>query len=122
MLPIQHISGINAENLACCYLQEQGLRLEQRNFHTKLGEIDLIMSDKDYIVFIEVRFRKHDRFGSGAESVTYNKQQKIIKTAAYYLQSRRDHRSKCRFDVISISGGKIHPQKIEWIKDAFSAE
>jgi putative endonuclease len=80
--------GDQAEQLACAYLMQQGLILLKANFSIRLGEIDLIMRDtaNDMLVFVEVRYRKNNHYGGAAGSVTVQKQRKIIKTAAFYLQ------------------------------------
>ncbi|MFX7820786.1 YraN family protein, partial [Acinetobacter baumannii] len=74
------------EDAALVYLQQQGLRLLERNWRCKAGEIDLIMQDDATLVFVEVRRRKNDRFGGAAASVTWHKQQKLIRAAQWYLQ------------------------------------
>jgi putative endonuclease len=122
--------GKLAENLACQYLEKQGLQLLNKNYQCRFGELDLIMQDKDSLVFIEVRYRNHPGFGSGAETVTTNKQSKIIKTASEYLQRHAKlAKYPARFDVISMSGnlnGSIESNNasglnIDWIKNAFDA-
>jgi putative endonuclease len=106
--------GERKEQLAERYLHAQGLRLLTRNYRCSLGEIDLIMQHGDCLVFVEVRYRKSDRFGSAAASVTPSKQRRIILTAQHYLQ-RHPTRQDCRFDVLAISGSDT----IEWIENAF---
>jgi putative endonuclease len=113
-------TGQHAEQLACDYLIQQGMKLRCRNFRCKQGEIDLIMQDANCIVFVEVRFRKHTDFGSGAETVDHRKRQKLITTAQHYLQQSHSHRYACRFDVISISG-ELNKASIDWISNAFDA-
>ncbi|MCB1770374.1 MAG: YraN family protein, partial [Candidatus Competibacteraceae bacterium] len=78
--------GAVAEDLALGYLQEQGLALVTRNFRCRTGELDLIMRDGEYLVFVEVRSRRYARYGTPAESVTRTKQQKLLRAAAFYLQ------------------------------------
>lgn len=114
--------GNAAESLACDYLQQHGLVLLERNYRAPFGELDLIMRDQDHTVFVEVRYRRNHRFGSGADSVNTAKQDKLLKTALYYLQQHsRLAKRPVRFDVISIS--KMEGQSdINWIKDAFQAE
>ena len=114
--------GNAAESLACDYLQQHGLKLICRNYRAPYGELDLIMRDHDYMVFVEVRFRRHARYGSGADSVTASKQDKLIKTALYYLQRHpKQAKQPVRFDVVSLSAVDDRSD-IEWIKDAFQAE
>lgn len=109
-------SGKQAEQLACDYLQRQGLKLIQRNFHCRRGEIDVVMQDGQTLVFVEVRYRRNNSHGGALESITSSKQSRIITTAQHYLmQSGWSH--NCRFDVIAITAGSL--DKIVWIRDAF---
>ena len=75
--------GFAEERRALLYLQKQGLKLITRNYQCKMGEIDIIMQDKDMLVFVEVRYRRKGRYGDGLDSVTYSKQRKLIRTANY---------------------------------------
>ena len=101
-------------------LRRAGLALIERNFRCKHGEIDLIMWDQDVLVFVEVRYRRHIHFGGAAASVDTNKQRRIARTAALYLQRQHHHRPYCRFDVLSITGDRTHTAPhIDWIKQAF---
>ena len=117
--------GQQAENTALQFLQSQGMRLLERNYRCKLGEIDLIMQHNRELVFVEVRCRSQIRYGDGAESVNFRKQQKIIKCAEYYLQQHsRYTRIPCRIDVVSITTGKKsggHDPEINWIPNAIQA-
>jgi putative endonuclease len=111
-------TGAIAEDRAETFLCQQGLVIRAKNYRCKLGEIDLIMQHADTLVFIEVRLRTHQAFANAAESVTIRKQQKIIKTAQYYLQQHQlTDKAHCRFDVVAFSDNGAP----EWIKDAFSA-
>ena len=105
--------GSDAEQLACEHLQASGLRLLQRNFRLKVGEIDLIMQDGASIVFVEVRYRKSQRYGGALHSIDPRKQARIIRTAQYYLQYRAPN-AAARFDVVAIEGTQLH-----WIQNAF---
>ncbi len=118
--------GEYTENLACQYLENKGFKLLERNFHSRFGEIDLIMQDNDSLVFVEVRYRHSNDFGSGAESITTNKQSKLIKTASAYLQRHAKlSKNPARFDVVSISGSietcNIKDIDFDWIENAFGA-
>jgi putative endonuclease len=107
-----------AEELACGYLLQQGLRLLRRNYRCRRGEIDLILQDTDTLVFVEVRYRRQGRFGSAAESVDWHKQARLTACARHYLQARpQAARAACRFDVVAIDGPD---HTINWIRNAFS--
>lgn len=112
-------SGARWEKKAETYLLTRGLVLLQRNFSSRFGEIDLIMEDEKTIVFVEVKYRNSNHHGSGADAVTYHKQNRISLTAAWYL-AKNPHRSEsdCRFDVISIDPDERN-QGINWIRGAF---
>lgn len=136
-------SGQAAEKLAQTYLLKKGFVFIDKNYHCRHGEIDLIFKDNDTIVFIEVRFRRQVNFGSACESIDNKKQQKIIKTAEYYLYYHRLSESvTSRFDVIGITpskntsktavykahndrttikGDHCKEYSIEWIENAFQA-
>lgn len=117
--PHHLLRGQWAEDEALKYLIRQDLKLICRNYHSKYGEIDLIMQEKNILVFVEVRFRKSNRYGSAMESITHSKQTKIINTTNYYLAT---HPNKCpiRFDTIAISLDQ-KKEIINWIKNAFGA-
>jgi putative endonuclease len=114
--PTSVTAGSSAEDIACGYLEKRGLRLVARNYRCRTGEIDLIMRDGEDLVFVEVRYRKYDAFGSAAETVSSAKRTRIVTTAACYLQ-RQPVEPPCRFDVVAIGGEA--PHRIEWIRDAF---
>ena len=118
MLSSKQKIGKEIENLACAYLQQRGLRLIVANYPCKFGEVDLIMSDDQTLVFIEVRYRKNFNYGDGAATVDKNKQRRIIKAATYYLQERNLYdKVLCRFDIVAVSG--VSKYELDWIKDAF---
>ncbi|MFZ0218668.1 MAG: YraN family protein [Candidatus Aquirickettsiella sp.] len=120
--------GNQIENLVCDYLRRQKLKLIAHNYRCRMGEIDLIMQDKAILVFIEVRYRQQHYFGSSLESVNLIKQNKIIKTAEYYLLSKQlSEKIVCRFDVVGVKPmseklyniSKLDSAQVEWIKNAF---
>ena len=115
LLQATNSKGVKYEQQALAYLKKQGLLLVCQNFYCRFGEIDLIMSDQETLVFIEVRYRKNQDYGGAEASITRQKQHKIIKTAKHYL-SQLDNEPYCRFDVIAINEKTIDPQ---WIQDAF---
>lgn len=112
------INGIRGENLALKYLEQRGLRIIERNYYSRFGEIDLIMRDGETLVFVEARYRKSQKFGGALASVDAKKQKKLRRTAECYLQHTKSHDSPCRFDILCISGSLDKPS-IDWITNAF---
>lgn len=113
------ILGAFGENMACEYLSECGYRVIERNFSCKTGEIDIIAVQGDSIVFIEVKTRSSEEYGLPSEAVSRAKQGRIVKTALYYLQSKKLFDYMCRFDVIEIAIDEGNSHRINLIKDAF---
>jgi putative endonuclease len=105
--------GAQAEDRALRFLLEQGLKLEQRNYTCRLGEIDLILLEGKTVVFVEVRMRSSRSFGGAAESITARKRGRLIAAARHYL-SHQLITPACRFDAVLIE----HDGAPEWIKDA----
>lgn len=103
--------GNQAEDIALNYLLNQGLKLIERNFYSRFGEIDLIMRDKESLVFVEVKFRKNG-VDSALESITYAKQKKLVKAAQFYL-AKLGHECVCRFDAVVFS----NLEDIMWLKN-----
>ena len=102
------ILGRAGELKATEFLKKNGYKILETNYTTPLGEIDIIATDKEYVVFIEVKTRTSDVYGAPSEAVNFRKQQKYYKTALYYLQRNKKTESPCRFDVIEIEDGKIN--------------
>jgi putative endonuclease len=94
---MHQLKGLSYENKARRFLNRQGLIFIDRNYHCRMGEIDLIMEDADTIVFIEVRYRKSELFGGAMASVTPKKQQRVIKAAQHYLNEKKKLASQCTF-------------------------
>ncbi|MEJ2609211.1 MAG: YraN family protein [Candidatus Thiodiazotropha sp.] len=110
--------GAQAEQQALDYLSRRGLKLVERNYRCKVGEIDLIMKERDALIFVEVRFRQSSGFGSPLESITPSKQRKLLAAANQYLQVKQKDQP-CRFDVVALNGSKL--PRVEWIKNAFQS-
>jgi putative endonuclease len=113
--------GRSAEAWACEQLTRRGLRLVARNYRCKGGELDLIMRERDVLVFVEVRYRRSDRYGSGEETVGRRKQAKLVTAALHFLQTTGRSDTACRFDVVSISDNADGEPDMRWIRDAFQA-
>ncbi|CDG86069.1 YraN family protein [Janthinobacterium agaricidamnosum] len=104
--------GRLAEDQALDYLARHGLILVQRNFSCKGGEIDLIMRQREVLVFVEVRQRAGKEYGGAAASITPAKQRRLIRAAQFYLL-RLKQLPPCRFDVIAIDAGQL-----SWLRHA----
>ncbi|SRR5258706_14024096 len=109
-----NLIGARAEDLCAELLRAAGLRLLERNWRCRHGEIDLIAEEEGTVVFAEVRKRTGAGFGGAAESVTAAKRQRILAAARLYLSRRAE--SPCRFDVFLVQG---EPANVHWIRDAF---
>lgn len=117
-VPFRALRGQKGESEALAYLRSRGLKLVTRNYRCRMGELDLIMSDDDTLVFVEVRKRGGNARIAPALTVTYTKQQRLIKAARHYLMTHAAQASRpCRFDVVGVADDDI-----QWIPNAFDAE
>jgi putative endonuclease len=107
--------GALAEAAAAEFLSGRGLRLLERNYRCRFGEIDLIMSDGGTLVFVEVRYRGNNSFGGAVASITAAKREKLLRAARHYMAARQEFPA-CRFDAVLLSGDT---QELEWIENAF---
>ena len=109
--------GFKYEEKAKEYLILQGLKFVESNFYTRYGEIDLIFLEESNqtLVFVEVKYRKNDFFGSAIEMVSEEKQKKILVSSQVYLL-KNEWNKNVRYDIIGIN--KISGN-IEWVKNAF---
>lgn len=94
--------GKCGENFAAEVLESQGYSILERNFRCRLGEIDLIAEKNGELCFVEVKTRNSDAFGRPSEAVTRDKQKRIKRTAAFYMQSCRMNQRYISFQVIEI--------------------
>ena len=115
--------GQYAEQIALNYLQQKGLTKLQSNFSCKFGEIDLIMHDNEFLIFVEVRYRKQTQFGHPLETIDFAKQKKIIKTIQYFLMKYPKYNHlPCRIDAIGLnSQTQSGNEEIDWVKNAIEA-
>jgi putative endonuclease len=110
-------AGVRAEELCAELLRAAGLRVLARNWRCRHGEIDLVAEEGGTLVFAEVRYRRDQRYGGAAESVTAAKRARLVAAARLYLMRRAE--TDCRFDVLlldALEGGRI-----QWIRNAFVA-
>jgi len=112
--------GNITERFAQQYLIEHGLTCVENNFHSRQGEIDLIMRDGETYVFIEVKYRKSMAFGGAIAAIPVSKQKKIRHCITFYLQQvgLNEYNTPCRIDVIALVGDITQPQ-VTWLKNAF---
>ena len=109
--------GKRSEIIAADYLKKKGYKILETNYKNKVGEIDVIAKDKDYLVFVEVKARFSQKFGHPFEAIDERKQQKIQAVASLYMVKNHKYGTNCRFDAISILG--LENPEITHIVDAF---
>lgn len=107
--------GREAEERAARHLEKRGLKVVDRNFRVRGGELDLICRDGATLVFVEVRQRARADYGGAAASITAGKRRRIVLAARHYLAARPP--CDCRFDCVLIDGDAL-----EWLKNAFAAD
>jgi putative endonuclease len=108
--------GTEYEDIAVEYMKQHQMQVVEQNYRCRQGEIDIIGREEDYLLFVEVKYRKDAKKGYPAEAVTPTKRLRILQTARYYLYTHHfPETTKLRFDVVAILGDEI-----QYIKDAFS--
>lgn len=122
LLEYRQNTGKLGEDLATVELWHQGYAILARRYRTRYGEIDIVAQDGETIVFVEVKARRSDRFGTAAESVTPWKQRRIAAMALDYLAWSGRTDAPCRFDVVAIDGVTSDKVTIQHIKSAFWVE
>ncbi len=113
---LARLRGERTERFARDYLEKRGLRFRAANVRSRGGEIDLIMTEGNTLVFVEVRYRGRADWGGAAASVTGAKQRKLIHAAQYYLM-RHPWQGPCRFDVLAVGPDGT----ADWIINAFES-
>jgi putative endonuclease len=111
--------GREGERLAETFLKRKGYRLVERNYRCRGGEVDLIVLDRRVVVFVEVKTRSDDQFGSPLEAVEPKKQQRMISAAQFFLHQRNLHERDARFDVVGISWLGTSRPVFEHVENAF---
>ena len=120
MKPVHLLAGEQSESFARRWLESRGLTFFAANFRCRYGELDLIMLDCSCMAIIEVRFRSNPGYGGALTSVTPAKQQRLAKTAQYFMQQQSRFKSlPIRFDVLALSGNVTDPD-IDWCRNAFT--
>ncbi len=100
--------GADGEEIACEYLSELGYKILDRNYHSRFGEIDIIATDHNCLVFVEVRSRSNASYGTPLEAITRSKHSKLIKTSQFYISQNKLGDVDYRFDAIEVLFDGIH--------------
>ena len=116
------VLGDRGEEAAADFLAQRGMRIMERKFRCRGGEVDLIVRDGADLVFVEVKTRSSREFGEGSEAVTAAKRRRILRAASLYLSARDSLSHPCRFDVVSVRFGAAGATLLEHLKDAFAAD
>jgi len=111
------VAGRLGEDLAVHFLVKNGYNILERNFYSRFGEIDIIAGKSDYVVFVEVKYRKSASHSMPSEAVNFRKQEKMKKTALHYIGENDISNKDFRFDIIEVTGAK--ELKINHIEHAF---
>lgn len=115
------VIGGKGEDAAVRYLKKKRYIILERNYNIRGGEIDIIAEKDGYVVFVEVKTRSSDNFGTAKEAVTFTKQQRVIRAAQHYMAGLGD--IPVRFDVVAVDGymdgNKFKAENIEHIENAF---
>lgn len=113
--------GKFGERCASLYLRRRGFKIVATNFSCRMGEIDIIASDSEYIAFVEVKLRKNDDFAMAREFVTASKQRRILSTARLWLAEHPLCELQPRFDIVEIYApkGRFGPIEVNHIENAF---
>ena len=115
----RQILGRAGEDIAAEFLRAQGYKILEKNYRSRLGEIDIVARDKKTFCFVEVKMRTQGVFGSALEAITPRKQHQISKVALGYLKERRLLSAPARFDVVAVTQNESGAPEIELIKNAF---
>jgi len=110
--------GRIGEELACREIEKMGYRILERNYRSKLGEIDLIAMDGNVLVFIEVKTRSSS-IDYAKEAIDAKKMKRLSMLALSYIKKKRYENMRARFDIVAICIKEGKPQQIELIRDAF---
>lgn len=110
--------GKTGEDKAAGFLTANGYKILQKNYRTRIGEIDIVARDRQTVCFVEVKARTSDKYGLPQEAISKSKQKQIAKAALVFLKENNLLDSFVRFDVVSLLHSK-EGEKLELIKNAF---
>lgn len=112
-------TGRHGEDIAAAYLESKDWLIFDRNYSFEKAEVDIVATDRNYIIFVEVKFRSSTRYGHPEDYVTPKKEENIKKAAEAWLYERKMETAVARFDVISIVQNKNEAPDIRHFEDAF---
>lgn len=95
--------GDEGERAAARFLRRQRFRILARQYRSTYGEIDLIALDGDWLVFVEVKTRRGNAAGAPGEAITPDKQRRLSRAATAFVQQRKLHQQRTRFDVVAVT-------------------
>ncbi|BFM06217.1 YraN family protein [Halioxenophilus aromaticivorans] len=114
-------TGAQAEEFACHYLIRHKHTIVDRNWRCRRGEIDIIAKAPDSLIFVEVKFRSRQDYGTASEMVSASKQAKLINAAQHYLAKHPRYLNQpCRFDLFALQYDTNQTLQINWLKNAFT--
>lgn len=111
--------ALAGEEAAGRFLQEQGMRILASRYRCRAGEIDLILNDREILVFVEVKTRRNAGRGDPWEAVNHRKMRKIATVARWFLAETAQQLRTCRFDVVDVLGSGPENFRIRHFPDAF---
>lgn len=114
--------GNKGEDAAAAHLEQKGYAILERQYRTPAGEIDLIARDGKTLAFVEVKTRRNARYGLPSAAVGPEKQQRIVRSAMWYMSRRAGDEPPCRFDVVEVYAPPGGEWKIRHIENAFEAD
>jgi putative endonuclease len=106
--------GATGEDRAVDYLVRSGMRIVERNYRCKLGELDVIARDADTLVFVEVRSRRSAEYGNALDAISWHKRRRVSRMAMAYVAARKPRFVEARFDVVAITGDEVVHVKDAW--------
>ncbi|MFI5208410.1 MAG: YraN family protein [Gemmatimonadales bacterium] len=110
----RHRQGAAAEELAANLLRREGYHIVEQRFRFHRHDVDLVARKGSVVVFVEVKSRHSDRYGAAVEAIGWRKQRELVRAASSWLQRFGRHGDVCRFDVVTVQGGRV-----EWLQAAF---
>ena len=117
----RQLLGLVGEDLAARALESRGYAILERRYRTNRGEIDIVAQEGETLVFVEVKARADQEFGTAAECVTPAKQRRVARMAAEYLATHRVADRPCRFDVVAIDCALSGEPQVTVYPGAFEA-